>query len=48
VKVAAFIAMASFLVRLQFPVLSGDVAWTLNLWEYPQMSALFALGVLAR
>ena len=47
-RVAAFIAVASFVVRLQFPVLSGDVAWTLNLWEYPQMIALFALGVPAR
>jgi hypothetical protein len=48
VKVAVFIAVASFLVRLQFPVLSGDLAWTANLWEYPQVSAMFALGVLAR
>ncbi|HET9203534.1 MAG TPA: acyltransferase [Acidimicrobiia bacterium] len=44
-KVGVFIAVASFIVRLEFPVLSGDVAWTLNLWEYPQMCALFALGV---
>jgi hypothetical protein len=48
VKAGVFIAAASFLVRLEFPVLSGDRAWTLNLWEYPQMIALFALGVLAR
>jgi fucose 4-O-acetylase-like acetyltransferase len=48
VKAGVFIALASFLVRLEFPVLSGDMAWTLNLWEYPQMSALFALGILAR
>lgn len=47
VKAGAFIAVASFLVRLEFPVLGGEEAWTLNLWEYPQMSALFALGVLA-
>jgi peptidoglycan/LPS O-acetylase OafA/YrhL len=47
VKAGVFIAVASFIVRLEFPVLSGDVAWTLNLWEYPQMSALFGLGVLA-
>ncbi|HEU4915095.1 MAG TPA: acyltransferase family protein [Acidimicrobiia bacterium] len=47
VKAGVFIAVASFIVRLEFPVLSGDVAWTLNLWEYPQMCALFALGVLA-
>lgn len=48
VQAAAFIAVASFLVRVQFPILSGDVAWTLNLWEYPQMIALFAFGVLGR
>ena len=48
VKAGAFIAVASFLVRLEFPVLSGEALLTLNLWEYPQMSALFTLGVLAR
>jgi hypothetical protein len=48
VKVGLFIAVASYLVRLEFPVLSGDQALGLNLWEYPQMVALFALGVLAR
>jgi hypothetical protein len=48
VKVAVFIAVASFVVRLQFPVLSGDLVWTANLWEYPQVAAMFALGVLAR
>lgn len=48
VKAGAFIAVASFVVRLAFPVLSGDIFLTLNLWEYPQMAALFALGVLAR
>lgn len=48
VKAGVFIAVASFLVRLEFPVLSGDALWTLNLWEYPQMIALFALGVFAR
>lgn len=48
VNVGIFIAVASFLVRLEFPVLSGEALLTLNLWEYPQMSALFALGVLAR
>jgi hypothetical protein len=48
VKAGVFIAVASFLVRLEFPVLSGEELWTLNLWEYPQMIALFALGVLAR
>jgi peptidoglycan/LPS O-acetylase OafA/YrhL len=48
VVAGVFIAVASFLVRLQFPVLSGDAVLAANLWEYPQMSALFALGVLAR
>lgn len=48
VKAGVFIAVGSFLVRLRFPVLSGDALLTLNLWEYPQMIALFALGVLAR
>lgn len=48
VKAGVFIAVASFLVRLEFPVLSGDALLTLNLWEYPQMIALFAVGVLAR
>jgi fucose 4-O-acetylase-like acetyltransferase len=47
-KVAAFIAGASFLVRLQFPVLSGNDTWGFNLWEYPQVAAMFALGVVAR
>ena len=48
VKVGLFIAVASFLVRLEFPVFGEEDVWTLNLWEYPQMSALFALGVFAR
>ena len=48
VLAGVFIAVASFLVRLQFPVLSGDAVLAANLWEYPQMAALFALGVLAR
>jgi hypothetical protein len=48
VTMGVFIAVASFLVRLEFPVLSGDALLTLNLWEYPQMIALFALGVLAQ
>jgi hypothetical protein len=47
VQVGVFIAVASFLVRLEFPVLSGDEL-DLNLWEYPQMFALFTLGILAR
>ena len=48
VKAGVFIVVASFLVRLEFPVLSGEAMLTLNLWEYPQMIALFTLGVLAR
>jgi peptidoglycan/LPS O-acetylase OafA/YrhL len=40
--------VASFLVRIEFPVLSGEEILGLNLWEYPQMAALFALGVLAQ
>lgn len=48
VKAGTFIALASFLIRLEFPVLSGEALLGLNLWEYPQMIALFALGVLAR
>jgi glucan biosynthesis protein C len=45
---AAFIAVGSFVVRLWWPTLDGDRGWTLNLWEYPQMIALFALGVHAQ
>lgn len=45
---AAFIAVASFLVRLEFRLLGGDAAWAANLSEYPQVSAMFALGILAR
>ena len=48
VRAGVFIAVASFMVRLEFPILSGESALGLNLWEYPQMAALFALGVLAR
>ena len=48
VRVAVFIAVASFLVRLWFPILSGDQVWSANLWEYPQMAAMFALGLFAR
>ena len=48
VKAGVFIAAASFLVRIEFPVLSGEEILGLNLWEYPQMAALFALGVLAQ
>jgi hypothetical protein len=48
VGAGVFIAVGSFVVRLEFPVLSGEEPLGLNLWEYPQMAALFALGVLAR
>jgi peptidoglycan/LPS O-acetylase OafA/YrhL len=44
---AAFIAVASFAVRLVVPFLATGDLWGLNLWEYPQMVTLFALGVLA-
>lgn len=47
VTAGVFIAVASFLVRLRFPVLSGEEVLTLNLWEYPQMLALFVVGALA-
>lgn len=47
VTAVGVIAIASFVVRLVWPFLAtGDVAG-LNLWEYPQMVVLFALGVLA-
>jgi glucans biosynthesis protein C len=46
VAAAAFIALASFAVRLVWPFLATDEVWGLNLWEYPQMLALFALGAL--
>ncbi|HEX5630840.1 MAG TPA: acyltransferase, partial [Acidimicrobiia bacterium] len=46
-RAGGFIVVASFLVRLGFPVLGGDT-WGFNLWEYPQMAAMFAFGVLAR
>lgn len=46
-RAGGFIVVASFLVRLGFPVLGGDT-WGLNLWEYPQMATMFAFGVLAR
>lgn len=40
------IAVLSFVVRLQWPYLSDSVRG-LNLWELPQMLALFVLGVVA-
>jgi glucan biosynthesis protein C len=42
----AFIAVGSFLVRLVWPFASNSV-FGLNFWEFPQMIALFVLGVLA-
>ena len=47
VNAAVFIASGSFLVRLVWPFLGTDEMLGLNLWEYPQMIALFFLGVLA-
>jgi fucose 4-O-acetylase-like acetyltransferase len=44
---AAFIAVASFAVRLVLPFLATGELWGLNLWEYPQMITLFAVGVVA-
>lgn len=43
----AFTAAASFVVRLKWPFLGTDALAGLNLWEYPQMLTLFALGVRA-
>jgi glucans biosynthesis protein C len=40
------IAVSTFLVRLVWPFLSGEV-FGLTLWELPQMVAMFTLGVLA-
>jgi Acyltransferase family len=42
----AFVAVGSFLVRLKWPFASNAV-FGLNLWEFPQMIAMFALGALA-
>lgn len=47
IRAAAFIAAASFAVRLIWPFLSTGELAGLNLWEYPQMLTLFVLGVLA-
>jgi hypothetical protein len=44
---AAFIAVASFAVRLAWPFLATGELWGLNLWEYPQMLTLFLLGARA-
>jgi fucose 4-O-acetylase-like acetyltransferase len=43
----AFIAVASYVVRLVWPFLSTGEMLGLNLWEYPQMITLFVLGLLA-
>jgi peptidoglycan/LPS O-acetylase OafA/YrhL len=42
----AAIAVASFLVRLRWPLLS-DAFFGLNVWEFPQMLAMFVFGVAA-
>jgi hypothetical protein len=44
---AVFIAVASFVVRLAWPFLGTGELIGLNVWEYPQMLALFTLGALA-
>jgi peptidoglycan/LPS O-acetylase OafA/YrhL len=41
------IVLATFVVRLVWPF-TGDTPLALNLWEWPQMAALFALGTLAQ
>jgi glucans biosynthesis protein C len=46
VLAAALIAAATFAVRLLWPLLSDD-HFGLNLWEFPQMLAMFGLGVVA-
>jgi hypothetical protein len=43
---AATIAVGSFAVRLVWAI-GDDTPLMLNLWEWPQMATLFALGVLA-
>ncbi len=44
--VGALIAGGSFLIRIVWPFMS-DTFFGLNLWEFPQMIGMFALGVLA-
>jgi hypothetical protein len=44
--VAAGVAVATFLVRLRFPLDSDQVA-QLHVWQWPQLLALFGLGVAA-
>jgi glucan biosynthesis protein C len=46
VSFGAFIAVGSFLVRLVWPFASNSV-FGLNLWEFPQMIAMFGLGAVA-
>jgi fucose 4-O-acetylase-like acetyltransferase len=46
VSLGAFIAVGSFLVRLVWPFASNSV-FGLNFWEFPQMIAMFGLGVMA-
>jgi peptidoglycan/LPS O-acetylase OafA/YrhL len=46
VVAAAVIVIGSFLVRLVWP-LTSDSPFNLNLWEWPQMATLFAIGTLA-
>jgi hypothetical protein len=44
VGIGAAIAVAGFLVRLEFPANSGQVI-NLHLWEWPQCLGMFALGI---
>jgi surface polysaccharide O-acyltransferase-like enzyme len=46
VVAAAAIVVGSIAVRLQWPF-TADTPFDLNLWEWPQMATLFALGALA-
>jgi glucans biosynthesis protein C len=46
VVAAAAIVAGSIAVRLQWPF-AADTPFDLNLWEWPQMATLFALGALA-
>jgi glucan biosynthesis protein C len=41
-----FIAVGSFVVRIEWPFASNSL-FGLNLWEFPQMIAMFTLGVIA-
>lgn len=46
IAAGAVIVIGSLLVRLVWP-LTSDSPFNLNLWEWPQMATLFALGTLA-